>query len=69
MFLEFDGNTVHTNFYEPVSKMVFLLSSIFWDLPKTISISQDSLGQSIQEWIKYNLWKTAFKNFEVTWSV
>ena len=24
--------------------------------------------QSIQEWTKWNLWKTALKNFEVTWS-
>ena len=26
------------------------------------------MGQSIQEWTKYNLWKTAFKKFEVIWS-
>ena len=24
--------------------------------------------QSIQEWTKYNLWKTAFKKFERIWS-
>ena len=24
--------------------------------------------QGIQEWAKKNLWKTAFKNFEVIWS-
>ena len=26
------------------------------------------MAQSIQEWTKWNLWKTAFKKFEVTWS-
>ena len=26
------------------------------------------LGQVIQEWTKENLWKTAFKKFEVIWS-
>ena len=26
------------------------------------------MGQSIQEWIKWNLLKTAFKNFKVIWS-
>ena len=26
------------------------------------------MEQSIQEWTKKNLWKTAFKKFEVTWS-
>ena len=26
------------------------------------------MGQSIQEWTKYNLWKTAFKKFEGIWS-
>ena len=26
------------------------------------------MGQSIQEWTKKNLWKTAFKKFEVIWS-
>ena len=26
------------------------------------------IGQSIQEWPWRNLWKTAFKNFEVIWS-
>ena len=26
------------------------------------------LGQSIQEWAKWNLWKTAFKKFEMVWS-
>ena len=25
-------------------------------------------GQSIQEWIKQNLWKTVFKKYEVIWS-
>ena len=25
------------------------------------------LGQSIQEWTKRNLWKTAFKKFEMIW--
>ena len=24
------------------------------------------MGQGIQEWVKENLWKTAFKKFEVT---
>ena len=26
------------------------------------------IGQSIQEWTKQHLWKTAFKKFEVIWS-
>ena len=26
------------------------------------------MGQSIQEWNKSNLWKTAFKKFEAIWS-
>ena len=26
------------------------------------------MGQSIQEWTKQNLWKTAFKMFEGIWS-
>ena len=26
------------------------------------------MGLSIQEWTKENLWKTAFKKFEGTWS-
>ena len=26
------------------------------------------MDPGIQEWIKYNLWKTAFKKFEVIWS-
>ena len=26
------------------------------------------MGQGIQEWTKTNLWKTAFKKFEVIWS-
>ena len=26
-------------------------------------------GQIINEWTKQNLWKTAFKKFEVMWSV
>ena len=26
------------------------------------------MGQGIQEWTKKNLWKTAFKKFEVIWS-
>ena len=26
------------------------------------------MEQSIQEWNKQNLWKTAFKKFEVGWS-
>ena len=26
------------------------------------------LGQSIQEWTKWDLWKTAFKKFEGIWS-
>ena len=25
------------------------------------------VGQGIQEWINKNLWKTAFKKFEVIW--
>ena len=28
----------------------------------------DDMGQGIQEWTKWNLWKTAFKKFEVIWS-
>ena len=26
------------------------------------------MGQGIEEWTKKNLWKTAFKRFEVIWS-
>ena len=26
------------------------------------------MGQGIQEWTKQNLWKAAFKKFEVIWS-
>ena len=29
----------------------------------------DQMGQSIQEWTKQNLWKTAFKKIEVIWSI
>ena len=28
-----------------------------------------NMGQSIQEWTKSNLWKTAFRKFEEVWSV
>ena len=28
-----------------------------------------NMGQSIQEWTKSNLWKTAFRKFEGVWSV
>ena len=31
--------------------------------------SIDQMGQNIQEWIKWNLWKAAFKKFEVIWSL
>ena len=34
--------------------------------PKTYHELQ--LGQSIQEWTKWNLWRTAFKKVEVIWS-
>ena len=27
-----------------------------------------NMVQSIQEWTKWNLWRTAFKKFEVMWS-
>ena len=26
------------------------------------------MDQGIQEWSRYNVWKTAFKKFEVIWS-
>ena len=29
----------------------------------------EEMGQSIQKWTKLNMWKTAFKKFEVLWSV
>ena len=32
-------------------------------------ICQSYMEQSIQEWITWNLWKTAFKKFEVIWSL
>ena len=28
----------------------------------------EDMGQSIQEWTKQNLWKTAFKKIEEIWS-
>ena len=31
----------------------------------SVSLTEFSMGQSIQEWTKQNLWKTAFKKFEV----
>ena len=35
---------------------------------KTLILSLDlQMGQSIQKWIKLNLWKTAFKKFEGIW--
>ena len=30
--------------------------------------AQWKMGHGIQEWTKKNLWKAAFKNFEVIWS-
>ena len=34
----------------------------------SIFMTQLQMGQSIQEWTKWNLWKTAFKKFKVIWS-
>ena len=34
MFLEVDGNTVHTNFYEPISKKVFFIKYHFLEFTK-----------------------------------
>ena len=36
-----------------------------------VQLSQTArkIVQSIKEWTKQNLWKTAFKRFEVKWSV
>ena len=33
-----------------------------------INLKHWQVGQSIQEWTKYNLWKTAYKKFEGVWS-
>ena len=39
---------------------------LFWSkLNNNFGLSCSYLGQSIQEWTKRNLWKTAFKKFEV----
>ena len=35
---------------------------------KTMFQDENNMGQGIQEWTKQNLWKTAFKKFEVIWS-
>ena len=32
-----------------------------------VSLNEHKMGQSIQEWTKENLWKTAFQKFEVIW--
>ena len=34
----------------------------------SVVCSELCLGQSIQEWTKYFLWKTAFKRFDGIWS-
>ena len=34
----------------------------------TGTLNEYQTGQSIQEWTKKNLWKTAFKKFDVIWS-
>ena len=41
-------------------KKYFIDSNIFF--------TYGCMGQSIQEWTKKNLWKTAFKKFEKIWS-
>ena len=38
------------------------------DIDQSICKVADKMGQSVQEWTKENLWKTAFKKFEVIWS-
>ena len=43
-----------------ITENSFIVSDIWF------SSTNYYVGQSIQEWIKQNLWKTAFKNF--TWS-
>ena len=45
----------------------YTCSSVFCTLVG-LSIFSLNLGQNIQEWTKQNLWKTAFKIFEVIWS-
>ena len=42
---------------------VFQIKELSSDIGKLLY-----MGQSIQEWTKWNLWKTAFKKFEVIWS-
>ena len=44
------------------------VSSIYGCLSQLSYYRKDHLGQSIQEWTKWNLWNTAFKKFEVIWS-
>ena len=40
---------------------------VFFKFSKLYKLRNSSqLRQSIQEWTKWNLWKTAFKKFEVT---
>ena len=47
--------------------LLTLLSS--WKLLMFPALSFDfNMGQSIQEWTKYILWKTAFKKFQGIWS-
>ena len=33
-----------------------------------VCFAEEQIGQSIQEWTKQILWKTAFKKFEGMWS-
>ena len=51
--MTFATNNIHTN-------------SLIRD--QTLSVMMGHLEQSIQEWTKQNLWKTAFKKYEGIWS-
>ena len=44
--------------------LVFLKNEAYF-IDSNIFFTYGCMGQSIQEWTKKNLWKTAFKKFEV----
>ena len=61
-------NISPTLFYGAIKpKYNRFLRCFIWCLPKC-SKYNDHLGQSIQDWTKYNLWKTVFKKIEGIWS-
>ena len=54
------GTTLVHSFSFLKNEAYFIDSNIFF--------TYGCMGQSIQEWTKKNLWKTAFKKFERIWS-